>query len=675
MHNDNIPVIELDTCVLGGGFGGVYCAKELAKGMRRGKIPDVGLIAAENHMVFQPMLPEVAAGALSPRHVVNPIRQICRGIQVFKGEVYRIDPQARELFLQAGDFTPQVRVRFRNLVLSLGAHIDLSRVPGMSEHALLIQNAGDAMRIRATVISRFEEANLVGDSELQRQLLSFVVVGGGYSGVETAGGLLDMMRSIQPFYENIPADYPAVHLIHSRDHLLPTLDRRLGEYTRRLLEKKGMGIRLNERVQSVTSRRVTLSDDSAIEAATVVSTVGNAPHPLILDFANALDAPTEKGRLRTEATGKIPGHEGFWACGDCAAIPMANGESSPPTAQFAQRQGTLVGRNLLAEQKGKTLRPFRFSGLGELAAIGHRKAVGEVFGVRISGFPAWWLWRTVYLGKLPGLYRKLQVAAEWTFELFFPRDINLLNPRYSKVLKEILLDPGRVLFYAGDPAFSLYFVQSGSMEIREGGNIVKTVGAGEYFGERALLEDRKFHFEARAAESTRLIALGASEFEAILRCSNALEKLFRRSAQSYIDTGDVDQIKERISPERLNGNVQGVMNPDVHPLPLNASLPEAMEILRKFRHGSYPVVDNDNQFKGILRRDDLYDQLKRASAPESVTIADIPMSSLPTTTPDATVEHVFDLLLRAGKNKACVLDTNGRLAGLVTVADLLEATT
>ncbi|NBD38473.1 MAG: FAD-dependent oxidoreductase [Verrucomicrobia bacterium] len=670
-----MPTILLDTCVLGGGFGGVYCGKELAAAVRRKKLGKVGLVAAENHMVFQPMLPEVAAGALSPRHVVNPLRQLCRGLQVFKGEVYRIDPQARELFLQAGNFTPHVRIRFRNLVLALGAHVDLSRVPGMTEHALLIQNAGDAMRIRATVISRFEEANLVSDPLLQRRLLSFVVVGGGYSGVETAGGLLDMVHSVRPFYENVLPASGTVHLIHSRDHLLPTLDRRLGEYTFRLLERKGMNIRLNKRVQSMTSRAVTLSDESVIESATVISTVGNAPHPLVMDFAKRLELPTEKGRLRTNPTGKLPGPEGFWACGDCAAFPMPDGNTSPPTAQFAQRQGTLVGRNLLAENTGRPLKRFRFAGLGELAAIGHRKAVGEVFGIRVSGFPAWWLWRTVYLGKLPGLQRKLQVAAEWSFELFFQRDINLLNPRYSKILKEIFLDPGMVLFHPGDPAFSLYFVQNGSVEIRDGDNIVKTVGAGDYFGERALLDDRTWHFEARAAETTRLVALGAPEFEAILRSSNALEQLFRRSAKSYIATETLDQLKERIPPERLQSKVESIMNADLHPIPLNASLPEAMEILRRFRHGSYPVIDAAGKLHGILRRDDLYDQLKRASDPASVTVADMPLSSLPTTTPDANVERVFDLLLRSGKNKACVIDPHANtLAGLVTVADLLEAT-
>ena len=665
------PVIELETCVLGGGFAGVSCARTLARAVRRGKISRVGLVAAENHMVFQPMLPEVAAGSLSPRHVVNPIRQLCRSIQIFKGEVYRIDPEERVLHLQAGDFTPRVQIKFNRLVVALGARINISRVPGMAEHAYLIQNVGDAMRIRATVISRFEEANLVASPELQKHLLTFVIIGGGYSGVETAGGLIDMVQAILPFYENISPQRCRVFLVHSQEYLLPTLGPKLGRYTHRILADKGMHILLSERVSSITAQSVTLSSGSVIHATTVISTVGNSPHPLVTDLADTLGLETDRGRLPTDSTGQIPGFDWLWGCGDCAATPLPDGSSSPPTAQFAQRQGIHVGRNICALENGKPTKPFRFKGMGELAAIGHQRAVGNIFGLRLAGFFAWWLWRTVYLAKLPGIQRKLRVAADWTFDLFFKRDINLLNPRYTKVLKEFFLEPDTVLFNPGDPAFSLYFVKSGEINISDGDRIVKTVRQGEYFGERALMEDRLWRFRAVAATETRLVALGASEFETILNSSNAMHQLFSRSSKAYMDASEVEQLKAGIPAERLLLPVSSVMNKQIQTIPHEASLAKAMESIRDVHHGSYPVLAADGSLMGALRRDDFYDRIKRDPNALSEPVSSLPLSSLPAADPQASVGHVLDILLRSGKNKVCVTSPEGALLGLATLVDLI----
>ncbi len=664
-------VIQLETCVLGGGFAGVSCARALGRGARRGKISGVGLVAAENHMVFQPMLPEVAAGSLSPRHVVNPIRQLCRNIQVFKGEVYRIDPEERILLLQAGDFTPRVRIEFKRLVVALGARINLSRVPGMAEHALLIQNVGDAMRVRATVISRFEEANLVASPELQKRLLTFVVIGGGYSGVETAGGLIDMVQAILPFYGNIPASRCRVFLVHSQEYLLAPLGHALGSYTRRILVEKGMQVLLQERVSSMTAQAVTLASGSVIQSATVISTVGTSPHPLINDLAATLGLETDHGRLLTNPTGQVPGLDWLWSCGDCASLPLPDGSSCPPTAQFAQRQGTHIGRNIIALENGEPPTAFNFKGMGELAVIGHQRAVGKVFGFRISGFFAWWIWRTVYLAKLPGIQRKLRVAADWTFDLFFKRDINLLNPRYTKVLKEFFLEPETVLFNPGDPAFSLYFVKSGEVDIMDQDRLVKKVPKGEYFGERALMEDRLWRFRAVAATETRLVALGAAEFETILNSSSAMHQLFSRSSKAYMDASEVDRLKAAIPPDRLLLPVASVMNQQVHTLPLEATIAEAMDIIRDVHHGSYPVLAPDGSLRGVLRRDDFYDRIKRDPKALSQPVSSLPLSSLPAADPQASVGHVLDILLRSGKNKVCVTSPDGSLLGLATLVDLI----
>jgi len=519
--------------ILGGGFAGVYCGKQLAAHARQDDGFKVALVSSENYMVFQPMLPEVAAASISPRHVVNPIRQLCRGCDVFQGKVTKINPEEKEVRVSPGAFSPDRWLSYNELVLTLGARVDLSRVPGMSEHSLLIQNVGDAMKLRVTVLQRFEEANWEPDKEKRKQLLNFVVVGGGYSGVETAGSLLDMMQEINHYYRHVDEDDFSLTLIHGGDHLLPTLSRKLGDYCEDKLRRRGLNILMKKRVKAVTANTVILESGEQLPTNTVISTVGNAPHEMILKLAEDLNLETERGRLKTGPDLAIPGQDGLWAAGDCAAVPLPDGRTSPPTAQFAQRQGELLGRNLLARYRGKETTAFNFKGLGELAAIGHRTAVGTVLGVNFSGFLAWWMWRSVYVGKLPGLQRKLRVIIDWTFDLFFPRDINLLSPQYSKPLKQMHLEEGDILFNAGEPAFSIYFIQEGAITLYDAGKAVRTLQKGESFGERALLNDQRWKYSAKAARKTKLVGLAAPEFKEIVGASSALQELFERSARTY----------------------------------------------------------------------------------------------------------------------------------------------
>lgn len=663
---------HFDVLILGGGFAGVYCAKELGKEARRAKDFRVGLVASENHMVFQPMLPEVAAASISPRHVINPIRQLCKGTDVFRGEVRRIDVENKRVHLNAGDFTPDVAIGFDQLVVALGATVDLSRVPGMSEHSLPMQRVGDAMKLRETIIGRFEEANLVRDRAVRRHLLSFVVVGGGYSGVETAGEILDLMFEMHAWYENVERNDFKVILVHSQDHVLPSLHRSLGDYAARKLSERGVEMVLNERVRSVTANHVTLNSGRVIDTHTVISTIGNAPHPVVVELADDLSLPTERGRLRVERTGRALPIEWLWSAGDCSAMEMENGEICPATAQFAQRQGTLIGENLLALRRRKEPRDFAFKGLGELAAIGHRTAVGEIMGFKFSGFLAWWIWRTVYVSKLPGLQRKLRVLLDWTFDLFFARDINLLSPQYTRLLKEIYLEKDDVLFHPNEPAFSLYFVKQGQVDVFDGERLVKSVFEGDYFGERALLEDGIWRFRAVAQRSTKLIALGAREFHALVQGSDSLKRMFVRSSQSYLSPAEIDELKAELIPETLEMPASDLMNRKVDALTPDTLIEDALLEIRENRHGSYPVVDTGGKLLGSIKRDDIYDWVKGHSPGERRRIGEMPLNHLPSAGQDTTGSQLVDLILRSGRNKIHIVDSDGRLCGLVTTADLLD---
>lgn len=665
------PTRHFDIAIIGGGFAGVYCAQQVLKKLK-GKGVRVGIIASENHMVFQPMLPEVVGGSLSPRHVVNPIRMICEDADVLRGEVIELDLEARKLYLDGGRSTPNVPVTFDHLMLAPGAGVDLSRVPGMAEHAYLMRTVGDAMKLRAAIISRMEEANLMTRHEQRREMLSFVVVGGGYSGVETAGQMQDLIAGVLRYYDNIRPEEPSVTLIHSGERVLPMLGPRLGDYTQECLEKMGVKLILNQRVRAVTARTVQLNDGSTVGAQLVVCTVGNAPHPLLVRMGKNGAVQLERGKIPVEATGQVKGRDKLWAAGDCASFPKADGGTCPETAQFAMRQGQLIGANIAAAYEGRPLKPFTFTGLGELATIGHRKAVAMIMGLRFSGLLAWFMWRSVYLMKLPGLDRKLRVMAEWTFELFFPRDINLLTPSFSSPLGEMHLEKGDSLFRSGEPAQSLYAVTQGCVEITDAeGHLVKAARAGEHFGERALLGDGIWRFNATATEPTELVAIDGETFKTLVGSIGSLDALFRNTAQQYHLPEEIHQTVAAMPEATRLATAGDVMTREVTSLQTSQTVQEALAEFQAHPHSTYPVTEN-GKVVGLLRRSMTYDWLKNHGMHSRDLIKDIPLATPFCVRSDTPVPDLVKTLMRSGVSKAVVVDADDHLLGMVTVFDLLK---
>ena len=666
--------LNLEVAILGGGFAGVYCGKSLMKTLTRGSRVPIGLVSDQNYMVFQPMLPEVVSGSLSPRHVVNPVRHLCKGLNVYKSQVERIDIANKSLTLRPGPFSPEVIIRFKHLVVALGAAVDLSRVPGMAEHSFLMQNVGDAMKLRATVLARFEEANLVTDTERRRRLLTFVVVGGGYSGVETAGQILDLFQDVNKYYKNIdPADFD-VFLVHSRNHLLPTLSISLGKYAQQQLRKRGLKLCLERRVKAVTANQVELNDGTYIESNTVISTVGNSPHPLVSQLIEDAQLETEHGRIKTTNTMQVPDYDWLWAAGDCAAVPMPDGETCPSTAQFAMRQGALLGKNINAFLRAEEVKPFTFTGLGELAAIGHHTAVAEVMGLKFSGFIAWWMWRTIYLSKLPGLDRKLRVMIDWTLDLFFPRDINLLSPRYTRPIQSAHLQEGDVLFRSGEPAFSFYVVKEGRMEISdEDGRTIKEVGPGEFFGERALLTDQRWRFTATALDDTKLIGLGSEEFKAILENSTSMRRLLERTAKQYSSGEEIEQMKATLPADILTRPAKALMTAHVDQLRTKDSISDTLQYLNQHRHSYYPVADDEGKTVGVLSREHFYDYVQTKGLQETATVTNLELDSIPMVAPETNIQECLEVVIRSGSNKLLVVESGGKLVGILTIRDVLAA--
>ena len=667
------PSLHLDIAIIGGGFAGIYAAKRAAKLLGHLELK-IGVIASQNHMVFQPMLAEVVGGSLAPRHVVNPIRLlVSKKVDVLKGRVCGLDLERKVITLDGGAFTPNVCISFDHLVLATGADVDLSRIPGMTEHAYLMRNAGDAMKLRATIIERMEEANLCTDAEERKKLLSFVVVGGGYSGVETAGQMRDLVRGVCEYYDNVRPEDSSVTLVHSGERLLPMLDESLGDYTRRCLEKMGIQVVLNQRVRAATARSVLLNDGTRLNTSLVVCTVGNAPSALMkqLDAAKAL--PMERGKILVENTGRVKGHDKVWAAGDCTVFPKANGGCCPDTGQFAMREGDLLGRNIAASIFGQPLEPFTFTGLGEMASIGHHMAVANIMGINFSGIIAWFMWRTVYLSKLPGFDRKLKVVLDWTSELFFPRDISLLTPNYSSPLGAMHLEAGDPLFEAGEPAFSLYAVKSGRVDITDADDkVVKSAGPGDHFGERALLADHVWRFNATAKEPTELVAIDSRTFDQLVGSFGLLNKLFHKTAENYALPAEVEQTVAGIAATVRDGTAADVMTRELVTLNADAPLLDAVNEFKARPHSVYPVVDASGKLLGLLRRAAAYDWLKHHGLDCQHKVGEVPLATPFKVQPEIKLAQLVQEFMHTGATKAIVVDAGDKLCGMVTMFDQIK---
>ena len=407
--------------ILGGGFGGVYAAMQLEKLLARENAVEVCLVSRDNFFLFTPMLHEIAASDLEITNIVNPLRKLLRQIEVIVGDVRQIDLPAKRVLISCDPHDYPQQIGYDHLVLALGSVTNFHNLPGSAEFALPMKSVSDAIRLRAQVLRHMEEANSQCNLSDRESLLTFVVAGGGFAGVETVAALNDFVREALPFYPSVREEMLRVILVHSGPVILPELGEALGRYTQKVLTGRGVDIRLNTRVKGVTEENVSLVDGSSIPTRNLVWTAGTAPSPLIF----SLPCMKAGGRLLVDQFLRVPDWPNLWAVGDCAFVPdMRNpGKSHPPTAQHAMREGKIVAQNIAAALVDRPLKTFSFRTIGLLASIGRRMGVARIFGFNFSGFFAWWMWRTIYLSKLPGLDKKIRVAFDWTLDLLFPKDV------------------------------------------------------------------------------------------------------------------------------------------------------------------------------------------------------------------------------------------------------------
>jgi len=407
--------------ILGGGFGGMYAALEFERALSRGRTDiEVTLVNRENFFLFTPMLHEVAASDLDITTIVNPVRKLLRRVHFFHGDIEYIDLAKQRVGVSHGHTHHHHDLEYDHVVLSLGSITNFYNLPGLAERALTMKSLGDAIHLRNQMISNLEEADFECCPQVREPLLNFVVAGGGFAGVETIAGMNDFLRDAIRFYPHLREDMMRIILVHPSAVILPELGDKLGRYAQKKLGERRIDIRTNTKVTAVSDREVTLSDGSTIITNTLVWTAGTSPNPSI----EMLPCQKERGRMRVTEHLAVADWPGVWALGDCALVPdIKTGSFHPPTAQHALRQGKLLARNVLATIDGAKTKPFVFSSLGQLAAIGRRTGVARILGWNFSGFIAWWLWRTIYLSKLPRFEKKVRVALDWTLDLIFSKDL------------------------------------------------------------------------------------------------------------------------------------------------------------------------------------------------------------------------------------------------------------
>lgn len=429
-------MIARHVLIAGGGMVGMTTAyrlqRKLRREIRRGEVK-LTLVDPQSYMTYQSFLPEAGAGSLEPRHVVVPLRKLLRHVDVITGCVGRIDQAHRKVRIE-----PRVGqaydLGYDHLVVAFGSITRTLPIPGLADVGIGFKTVQEAIWLRNHVLERLDSAASIGDKQARDRALSFVFVGGGYSGIEALAELEDMARDVaEHYYRNLEPEQMRWVLVEATGRILPEVGPDLGEYAVRQLRDRRIQVKLETTLDSCVDGHVELSDGSAFDADTIVWTAGVKPNPVLVDS----DLPTdEKGRLKCRADLRVDGVEGVWGAGDTAAVPDLTarpGTLCAPNAQHAIRQAKQLASNVVAVLRGKQPKNYRHKYVGSVASLGLHKGVAQVYGVKLRGWPAWFMHRTYHVGKMPTLNRKVHIVLDWTLQLFFRREVisfgSFANPR------------------------------------------------------------------------------------------------------------------------------------------------------------------------------------------------------------------------------------------------------
>jgi NADH dehydrogenase len=426
---------------LGSGFAGVEVLKRLQKKFKNDENVEITLVSRDNFLLFTPMLPEVATGMIETRHIVTPIRSFCNKANFYEANVESIDFKNKQVIIRhvigkqsEPSAWDQHILEYDYLVIALGSETRFFGMTEVEKHSFTMKSIDDAIAIRNHIISILEQANLEKDNKhLTKSLLTFIVVGGGFNGIETVGELNDFVReTIRAYYKNIYMSDVRMILVSATDKILEQVDEKLGEWALQKLKQKGVEFMMNKHVVGATSTGAKLDDGTIIPCYTIVWAAGVTPTDLVASLSCEHD---KKHALVVNSYLEVLGYEGqVYSLGDCASITdPRTGKPYPPTAQHAIREAKVAAKNIIYDIKGKQNKKvkFNYKTKGMMAEIGKRTGVATLFGFKVHGFLAWWLWRTFYLANLPTMKKKLKVVSDWTMDLIYKPDVAMIK-RFNK---------------------------------------------------------------------------------------------------------------------------------------------------------------------------------------------------------------------------------------------------
>jgi NADH dehydrogenase len=660
---------ERRVIIVGGGFGGVMLAQHLER--KPTSEIEIVLISSENHFVFTPMLAEVVGRSISPLHMAVAGREMVRRTTWLTAQVTDIDFQTRAV-RYVGTGGASASLSYDHLVLACGSVVNTNIIPGLGAYAYPMKTLGDALYLGNDLISRFEEAAVETDAARRRRLLNIVIIGGGFSGVEVAGAITEATRHALRFYPTLEAEQAHIILLQHGNLLIPELNApSLSKFAYDELREAGVDVRLNCTAEEITAAGVRLKSGELFEAATLVSTVGTSPNPLI----QKLGLPLRRGRLATNADMSVRGASNVWALGDCAVIMNAvDQRPSPPTAQFAMRQAKQLAANLLRTFRNQPTQPFSFKGLGMLASLGNRTAVAEILGLHISGFIAWILWRAIYLSKLPGVARKLDVLVDWVWNAWFPPNIVQLPMSRTGGVGLAHYAPGEFIFRKGEPAGNVFAIQSGTagVYLDESAHPAIILRPGEHFGARSPAGNGEpvYGESVKAETPLDLITIRRNDFERVTQTVTSTRAMFQKS-EAALTRYEALMRMARERPRLASLTVGDLMSSPAETLSPDISLREAV---RRFSGGSlgYPIVDANGRLEGYCGRTELFSALRGGRG------LDTGMRDFMRRDPPVVLEnqHFLDasiVLLREDVELLPVanMDGSGRVVGVLSPFDVI----
>ena len=529
--------------ILGGGFAGLYAARNLQRLM--GKKAAIEVVNRENYFVFQPLLPEVAGGAISAVNAVSPLRFLTREIFIRKAEVDSINPEAQTVTVFQGVQRRPTVLEYDHLIIALGSGSDLTRTPGLSEHAFTMKTLSDARRLRAHVIERLEHADITRLPEVKKGALTFTVIGGGFSGIETVGEIKELIDRSLRYYPNINASEIRVVVLEFADRILNEMPESLAAYAQNKLNQRGIEVQLGVGVAEATGTQLATTTGEVIDTRTIVATIGNTPAPVVAKMPLTL----EQGRILVRRDFRADGFENIWAIGDCALIPMTETASdredfAPPTAQFAVREAKHLAQNVVAALQNQNLKTFHYSSKGSLASLGAGRGIAEVYGIKLTGRLAWLLWRVYYISFLPGMQTRISVLWNWLMDGFSPRSVVQINSEKPQDARYVLYRAGDRIYENGARSDGFYTIASGSVEItgidpETGEETSRVLIAGDHFGERLLIGATRRIATAVAIEDTKVLVLTRDEF---LKLAEGLP-FFRAYFETHLQNSGLGSIE------------------------------------------------------------------------------------------------------------------------------------